>query len=284
MKVNEIFKSIQGEGLYSGAPAVFVRLAGCNLVCDWCDTKYALQGEFRKLCYKEVVSEVSMLAGPPMIVCFTGGEPMVDNSREFGKIIHYLKIRGYQIHVETNGTIPPDKRKIPFVDFWSVSPKLHCDFGKIYPPSKVSYLKSVKSICMLEAEKQLKFVIAKEEEVPLIVKLLIDMKLPDDIMGSIPIVIQPERFTFGSWMIEPTSTSSGTYEESVIGIDEFEELTGYVTTQTANGTWMSRAVPRILYLDNAKKLIPWCEKPLGGLNWRILPQLHYLLWSGKRGV
>ena len=248
MKVNEIFKSIQGEGLYSGAPAVFVRLAGCNLACEWCDTKYALQGEFRKLCYKEVVSEVSMTANPPTIVCFTGGEPMVDRSREFRKILDYLKIRGYQIHIETNGTIQPGKRKIPYVDFWSVSPKLHCDFEEKYPPGKTSYLEAIKSICMLEAEKQLKFVVAKEEDVPLITKLIIDLKLPDEVVRTLPIVIQPERFSF------------------------------------ALNSWALNNQHRLDYLDKMKSLIPWCEKHLGGLNWRVLPQLHYLLWKGERGV
>ncbi len=248
MKVVEVFRSLQGEGLFSGCSAVFVRLAGCNLACEWCDTKYALEGEFRKLCYKEVVSEVSMTASPPTIVCFTGGEPMVDDSRDFRKVLDYLKIRGYQIHVETNGTIRPGKRKIPYVDFWSVSPKLHCDFEEAYPPGKTSYLEAIKSICMLEAEKQLKFVITREEEVPLITKLIIDMELPDEIIKNLPIVIQPERFTF------------------------------------ANDPLIEGNQHRLEYVKNLPKLIPWCEKHLGGLNWRILPQLHYLLWNGKRGV
>jgi len=246
MKVVEIFKNIQGEGIYSGCQTVFVRLAGCNLACEWCDTKYALQGKSKKYCHRDIIKEVESLNPPPMTIAFTGGEPMIYQKGLLRKTVKLLKIHGYEIHFETNGTIPPGGSLKRDVDFWSVSPKLQYDFGKIYPPSKVSYLESVKAFCTLESEKQLKFVIAKEEEVPLIFNLIEMMELPDEVVKSLPIVVQPERYTF----------------TKVRGV--------------------SFGTERDLYLDGFDELIEWCEKHLRGLNWRVLPQLHYLLWKGER--
>ena len=249
MKVAEVFKSIQGEGLYTGAPTIFVRMFGCNLACEWCDTKYALEGDYQELCYRDIVRKVAAHSPPPATVCFTGGEPMIQSGRLFARGLKLLKQRGYKIHIETNGTIRPNKRLIPHVDFWSVSPKLHLDFDKIYPPSKFSYRETVKAFCTLESAKQLKFVIAKEEEVPLILNLMNSLELDADIVTNLPIIIQPERFTFEQrWTIG----------------DKFHYNN------------------KLEYLNNFPQLIQWCEK-LKGLNYQILPQLHFLLWSGEKG-
>ena len=73
-KVNEIFYSLQGEGFYTGTAAVFIRLSGCNLHCDFCDTKHE-EGQFLQV--KEILQEIDRVcAGArPSLVVLTGGEP-----------------------------------------------------------------------------------------------------------------------------------------------------------------------------------------------------------------
>src|SRR3954470_22965546 len=82
LKVSEIFESLQGEGVSSGAPAIFVRLAQCNLHCTWCDTKYTW--DFERYRYEEevreqTVAEVAQLvnASASRRLILTGGEPLL---------------------------------------------------------------------------------------------------------------------------------------------------------------------------------------------------------------
>lgn len=119
LQLAEIFYTLQGEGTWAGTPAVFVRLAGCNLACDFCDTDYALKFVAST---DEVVGRVREAgAGCPMVV-ITGGEPLAQ--RETLALIDALRADGRRVHIESNGTIPvelPD-------DVWlTVSPKERLD-------------------------------------------------------------------------------------------------------------------------------------------------------------
>ena len=134
--VKEIFYSIQGEGFYSGRPAVFCRFAGCNLwsgkeadrekaVCKFCDTDFVgcdgpeggqfstpaeLVRKIEKLWPKENIKSVR-----PLVVC-TGGEPLLQLDTE---LISALHEKGWEVAVETNGTLLPP----PGIDWICVSPK-----------------------------------------------------------------------------------------------------------------------------------------------------------------
>lgn len=104
MKIAEIFSSLQGEGKTSGYPTVFVRLAGCNLSCTYCDTPASRQGGEEisvKLLEKRVISEM------PRHVCITGGEPLLQQG-EVATLTRGLIAAGKQVCIETNGTIPFD--------------------------------------------------------------------------------------------------------------------------------------------------------------------------------
>lgn len=100
MRIIEIFRSIQGEGSSQGYPTIFLRLAGCNLSCAWCDTRYAREGGTELSC-KQIVQAISELTGNRL--CITGGEPLLQGD-ELLPLLAHLNNNGYLIVIETNGT------------------------------------------------------------------------------------------------------------------------------------------------------------------------------------
>lgn len=115
LQLAEIFYSVQGEGTWTGTPAVFVRLAGCNLSCAFCDTDYALKFFASPA---QIVARVREEGGSCPMVVLTGGEPLAQ--RESAALIGALRADGRRVHVESNGTIPTE---LP-ADVWlTVSPK-----------------------------------------------------------------------------------------------------------------------------------------------------------------
>ncbi len=103
MYLIEIYKSIQGESSFAGLPCIFVRLAGCNLRCAWCDSEYTFTGGY-KLSEDQVVAEVEKLA-PVRLIEFTGGEPMLQE-RELIPLMERLLGAGYDLMIETSGERP----------------------------------------------------------------------------------------------------------------------------------------------------------------------------------
>jgi 7-carboxy-7-deazaguanine synthase len=115
LQLAEIFYSVQGEGTWTGTPAVFVRLAGCNLSCSFCDTDYALKF-FASA--GDVVARVRAEGGDCPMVILTGGEPLAQ--RETRALIDALRADGRRVHIESNGTLPAD---LPDDVWLTVSPK-----------------------------------------------------------------------------------------------------------------------------------------------------------------
>ena len=110
----EMFESLQGEGRNTGRPCVFVRFAGCNLSCPWCDTDVSRRFSAT---LEELVGEIASFRAKSVVL--TGGEPtMADGMPE---LVAELKSRGYWIAVETNGTNDADW--LQFVDYVACSPK-----------------------------------------------------------------------------------------------------------------------------------------------------------------
>ena len=93
----EIYKSVQGESSFAGLPCIFVRLAGCNLRCSWCDSEYTFNGGYRQS-LDEVEAAVAALA-PVRLVEFTGGEPMLQE-RELIPLMERLLARDYTLMIE----------------------------------------------------------------------------------------------------------------------------------------------------------------------------------------
>lgn len=99
LDVVEIFFTFQGEGIYTGFPAVFIRLGGCNLACEFCDTDF---DKFTEMKIIDIISEVKKLIPANNLVVITGGEPML---QPLEPICQKLIEAGYKIQIETNGTL-----------------------------------------------------------------------------------------------------------------------------------------------------------------------------------
>jgi 7-carboxy-7-deazaguanine synthase len=104
MQIIEIYKSLQGESSYAGLPCVFVRLAGCNLRCVWCDSEYTFKGGSR-MTQEQVEAEVYRLMPGKGLVEITGGEPMLQE-REVVPLMESLLASNYTVLLETSGERP----------------------------------------------------------------------------------------------------------------------------------------------------------------------------------
>ncbi len=112
LDVQEIFDTFQGEGPFAGVPAVFVRLGGCNLACDFCDAEFE---DFSPLSVDAIVEQITQFSFTPQsirirnLVVITGGEPL---RQPLAPLCNALLDKGYDVQLETNGTLhqPLDKR------------------------------------------------------------------------------------------------------------------------------------------------------------------------------
>ena len=104
MKVCEIFRSIEGEGLRTGLPAVFIRLHGCNLRCSYCDSMYAVEGsDYKQMSVTQILDAIKEYSGITHVT-LTGGEPLIHQDVE--ELLRQLSGNGYRVNIETNGTVP----------------------------------------------------------------------------------------------------------------------------------------------------------------------------------
>lgn len=108
IRITEIFHSIQGESTHIGRPCIFIRLAGCNLRCVWCDSEYTFTGG-EKMSVEEILEKIR--PWPTRLVEVTGGEPLAQ--KESFDLIARLCDEGYEVLIETSGSIdtePVDPR------------------------------------------------------------------------------------------------------------------------------------------------------------------------------
>lgn len=154
-KIVEIFRSIDGEGKYTGLPATFIRLFGCNLHCMYsengCDTPYSLTGsDYTEMTIDEILNKLNELQVKH--ITLTGGEPLIHNN--INDLLNTLINNNYIINVETNGTmIPPVRHDNIFYTM---------DF-KTYT-SKMSDKMNYDALNSLTKDDVLKFVVGTEED------------------------------------------------------------------------------------------------------------------------
>ncbi|MCQ2350718.1 MAG: putative 7-carboxy-7-deazaguanine synthase QueE [Paludibacteraceae bacterium] len=153
MKVIEKFISIDGEGPTAGALSVFIRFAGCNLRCAWCDTSYAWEAKEVNCTDMSAAEIADYIKSTGMThVTLTGGEPLLQP----GLIGLLSRLADYQVHIETNGAIPIEQFRIGSNIHFVVDYKLP-DSGmedRMYTPNLASVRKT----------DAYKFVIASESD------------------------------------------------------------------------------------------------------------------------
>jgi 7-carboxy-7-deazaguanine synthase len=151
MKINEIFFSIQGEGLLAGTPMVFIRTTGCNLRCSYCDTTYAYE-EGYEMSIQDILDAFKRF--PCASVCVTGGEPLLQ--KDLVTLINRLIQMNYTICLETNGSI--DINALAGKKSVVISLDIKC------PSSGSHQQMKLRNISYLTKRDQLKFIIKDKED------------------------------------------------------------------------------------------------------------------------
>lgn len=140
-RIVEIFESLQGEGYNTGMPAIFIRFAGCNLNCSWCDTNFR---HFKRFSLEQLLAMVGQYKSSNIII--TGGEPTM--VRDLPILLSHLKQAGYYIAIESNGLGKVD----PLIDYVALSPKF------CYQSRYQNILQSTANEVRIVAEKQAGFI------------------------------------------------------------------------------------------------------------------------------
>lgn len=178
--VVEVFHSIQGEGSRSGEAATFLRLAGCNLRCTWCDTSYSWNSEGVRAATATTIEDLAAQVRERAVV-LTGGEPML-HRRRMPELLTALRARDVRhVTVETNATIF-DAALVDAVDLWSLSPKLAAS-GETADPATIR-----RYIAAAPGRVQLKFVVTTTRDWLAMWALLEELgaPLPE------PVLVQPD--------------------------------------------------------------------------------------------
>lgn len=165
LRIFEIFPSVQGEGIRQGEPTIFVRLAGCDRRCSFCDTKYAWTGG-RLFSAKEVFEKVRRIRGryPARWVCLTGGEPFMQDVRA---LVRLLRRDHFLVQVETNGA-----------RYYSLA----ADWLTVSPKPKTYFVRPE----FLQRAKEVKLVATKD------LTLAIIRKMRAAFPPKVPVILQPE--------------------------------------------------------------------------------------------
>lgn len=160
MRICEHFRSLQGEGLTIGVPTYFVRTAGCNLDCEWCDTKYAREDPGIEV----TVDQVMEMIGSSANVCVTGGEPLLQS--DMPELLNRLLNGGKKVVLETNGSV--DLSGVPDHPGLIISMDIKC------PTSGMDAEMRLANLTMLTSKDQLKFVIADKKDLYYAIRFMED--------------------------------------------------------------------------------------------------------------
>lgn len=160
MKVVEKFISIDGEGPTAGALSVFVRFAGCNLRCAWCDTSYAWDttADVTDMSASEIADYIKSTGIGHVTI--TGGEPLLQP----GLIGLLSRLADYQVHIETNGAIP--------VEQFRVGDNIHFVIDYKLPDSGMEERMHLPNLASVRKTDAYKFVIASNRDLDKAVKIV----------------------------------------------------------------------------------------------------------------
>lgn len=155
MKVNEIFYSIQGEGILQGLPTIFIRLTGCNLRCSWCDTKYAYY-KGKEMSMLQIIKKIKKFDCKR--ICITGGEPLLQKET----LMLIKKLKNYEISIETNGSLDISDYKNKAI----ISLDIKC------PSSNYADKMNYKNLRIISKKDQVKFIVQDKKDFDYAIKII----------------------------------------------------------------------------------------------------------------
>ena len=186
LNITEIFYSLQGEAKEVGIPTVFVRLTGCPLRCNYCDTAYAFKGN-NPLSIENIMEKVEKYN--THYVCVTGGEPMAQ--RNCLILLDSLIEAGYKVSMETSGSI----------DISPVNNKVSVVMDLKTPSSTEQSQNRYENIALLESKDQLKFVIASRSDFDWCCCILESYDVLSDVLFS-PVYESLKPVDLADWILE----------------------------------------------------------------------------------
>ncbi len=186
LNITEIFYSLQGEAKEVGIPTVFVRLTGCPLRCNYCDTAYAFKGN-NPLSIESIMEQVAKYN--TRYVCVTGGEPMAQSNCLV--LLDTLIEAGYKVSMETSGSI----------DISPVNNKVSVVMDLKTPSSTEQSQNRYENIALLESKDQLKFVIASRSDFDWCCSILKDNDVLSDVLFS-PVYESLKPVDLADWILE----------------------------------------------------------------------------------
>lgn len=186
LKITEIFYSIQGETKNVGIPTVFIRLTGCPLRCNYCDTTYAFKGN-NQLSIAEILTEVEKYNTKN--ICVTGGEPLIQ--KKCFDLLNILVAKDYYVALETSGSI----------DISKVNDKV-CIVMDLKTPSSTECSKNMyENLKILQAKDQLKFVIANRDDFNWCCDILNNYQINTEVLFS-PVYGSLKASDLANWILE----------------------------------------------------------------------------------
>jgi 7-carboxy-7-deazaguanine synthase len=186
LNITEIFYSLQGEAKEVGIPTVFVRLTGCPLRCNYCDTTYAFKGN-NPLSIESIMEQIAKYN--TRYVCVTGGEPMAQSNCLI--LLDTLIESGYKVSMETSGSI----------DISPVNKKVSVVMDLKTPSSTEQSQNRYENIALLERKDQLKFVIASRPDFDWCCSILEDYDVLSDVLFS-PVYESLKPVDLADWILE----------------------------------------------------------------------------------
>ena len=186
LNITEIFYSLQGEAKEVGIPTVFVRLTGCPLRCNYCDTAYAFKGN-NPLSIKHILDEIAQYN--TQYVCVTGGEPMAQSNCL--KLLDALIDNDYKVSMETSGSI----------DIAPVNSKVSIVMDIKTPSSTEEHQNRYENLSILKNKDQLKFVIASRSDFDWCTEILENHEVESEVLFS-PVYESLKPVELADWILE----------------------------------------------------------------------------------
>jgi len=186
LNITEIFYSLQGEAKEVGIPTVFVRLTGCPLRCNYCDTAYAFKGN-NPLSIQHILDEIAQYN--TQYVCVTGGEPMAQSNCL--KLLDALIDNDYKVSMETSGSI----------DIAPVNSKVSIVMDIKTPSSTEEHQNIYENLSILKNKDQLKFVIASRSDFDWCTKILENHEVESEVLFS-PVYESLRPVELADWILE----------------------------------------------------------------------------------